>query len=1361
MGQVKEYGIGLDIGVTSIGFSAVDAQGNLLSLKRKKVLGTYLFSEGQTAAPRRLARTTRRRLKRTRRRLCYLQDFFQPEINKIDPEFFLRLKYSSLSPKDHDHVQYPKGLFNDRRDKEYYDDYPTIYHLRNKLMTEQRQFDLREVFLAIHHIMKNRGHFLTEGNAKNFNPTEIDFKTSFETLDEAYQALLPDTPVTFTEISGEAFEAIVLDRTSTRADRKKRLVALLLDAQPAGSPDKALKRIFAELSNAVLGFATKINVLVNEDVDDADEWKTSFDIVDDYLEDNGDQLSAEGLTVVETLRQLYQSILLAGIMPAGKSFSQSKVDDYCTHQNDLKQFKAYLATLPDAATKRSVRSIYDRYISGTGDTPATVQDKFYKELTAAFAKHENALSKEMQTRIDQGVFMPKLRTKANSIVPYQVQQHEMDVIIENQAKYYPFLKEPNPVVEHRSWAATKLDELLTFRLPYYNGPAITDKEQEKSSGAHFAWMVRKSGETGEITPWNYEQKVDRSKTAEQFIKRMQTTDTYLVGESVLPKQSLLYQRFEVLNELNMVRADNHLLSRAQKQGIYEHLFKQHRSVRIKQVQEYLVHHGDFQSAPAISGLAGETAFLSSLSTYNELKQVFGQAIDDPQRRADIELIIGWATVFEDSQIVKEKLESVDWLTPDQRRRLSNKRYRGWGQFSEKFLSGLPLSNGHTIIEELWDKQTNLMQILTDDGLKQAIEKANDGKLTPDTVNALLDDAYTSPSNKKAIRKVVRLVNDIVRANGGVPPKWLFLETADGAQKRPQRPNAREKQIEQAYQQAGNLINPDVFREFKEKQKSHADFRNDKLFLYFLQNGIDLYTGHRINIEEPSNYDIDHIIPQAITKDDSLNNRVLVSAKANREKADRLAYEVFGAKMMPLWLRLYKGKLISGGKFANLTLRQNKLADRAEGFIARQLVETRQIIKLTEQVIRAFYPDTKIVAVKAGLSHQFREEFNLPKNRDVNDYHHAFDALLASWIGLYLLNRYPKLSEFFVYGDFTKADYKKLRQFNFIKELSRHHGGVTDDNGELLWGGPKAIETLRHVYEYKKIITVHEVTDHAGQLFKQTVYPANQAKERGGKRSLIPTKADRPASIYGGYTHEEMAYMAIARTEDKKGNPSFKVLSVPVRKLQWLRQQQSEGKSEILALSELFEPEFTSYKGKVKKKAVTPFRIILPHVHIDQLFWSPERGYYMLRSSVAFHNFQQLWLSITDQRTLLQASQKNNDVTSSELTQVYQDIYTQISAYFPLYDNRGFRNKLSDSVHKFDTVEGATDHSVVEAKLNLINRVLIGLHADQKTSKLPELNIPTDFGKLMLSGGITLSADTELIQQSPSGLFERRLRLADL
>lgn len=49
----------------------------------------------------------------------------------------------------------------DYTDKDFYAQYPTIYHLRKELIENKKQsYDVRLVFIALHHIIKNRSHFL-------------------------------------------------------------------------------------------------------------------------------------------------------------------------------------------------------------------------------------------------------------------------------------------------------------------------------------------------------------------------------------------------------------------------------------------------------------------------------------------------------------------------------------------------------------------------------------------------------------------------------------------------------------------------------------------------------------------------------------------------------------------------------------------------------------------------------------------------------------------------------------------------------------------------------------------------------------------------------------------------------------------------------------------------------------------------------------------------------------------------------------------------------------------------------------------------------------------------------------------------
>ena len=62
---------------------------------------------------------------------------------------------------------------------------------------------------------------------------------------------------------------------------------------------------------------------------------------------------------------------------------------------------------------------------------------------------------------------------------------------------------------------------------------------------------------------------------------------------------------------------------------------------------------------------------------------------------------------------------------------------------------------------------------------------------------------------------------------------------------------------------------------------------------------------------------------------------------------------------------------------------------------------------------------------------------------------------------------------------------------------------------------------------------------------------------------------------------------------------------------------------------------------------------------------------------------------------------------------------------------------------------------------ILDRILIGLHANAAVSDLGVLKISTPLGKMQQPSGISLSPDTQIIYQSPTGLFERRVALRDL
>lgn len=1350
----KKYGIGLDIGTSSIGWSVVDETGHIIRVKGQTGLGVRLFREGKTAADRRSFRTTRRRLSRRRWRLRLLREFFDQPISQLDVNFFARRKASSISPRD-ERFKDTYHLFNDQTDQEFYTKYPTIYHLRKALMTEHRQFDIREIYMAIHHIVKYRGHFLIKGDAKDFKPGQLNLETYFETLNAQWAGLFLDTPRELPAIDWSATVAMLTDNQQSRSDRQKMLTKQLISAG-----DKDLKPFYTEFSKAILGLKAKFANLVALDVDSTEQKTLTFSLEtrEDHQADLDALLTDDQMQMIDLLEKLHAGIQLAIIIPSGQTFSGQMVQRYREHHEHLLLLKAYKDQLQDENQKQALQGAYDAYID-----QAMPQDDFYKAVLKVL-KEDKALGElggQIKHLIDQEIFMPKQRSKVNSSIPHQVQQQELDQIIETQKAYYPWLAAENPVIQHRDRAPYKLDELVDFRVPYYVGPLVQPQANKETSETKFAWMTRKNpNDTTAITPWNFDEKVDRQASANAFIQRMKTTDTYLIGEDVLPKNSLLYQRYEVLNELSNVRVNGELLSSEQKRRIYQDLFvnRTKATVTISDLQGNLVATGEVPESPEIKGLADPKRFLSSLTTYHDYNKVIPAAIKDPSKQADIEKIINWSTVFEDNQIFREKLMEIKWLTATQRRQLSQKRYRGWGQFSEKLLTGMRDSQGKTIMDNLWEQPQNFMQIIRRPEFQVEITKINQADLQDQGVAATIDGLYTSPQNKKAIRQVLLVVADIQRAMHGVAPSWLFIEAARGADKNPQRTKTRQDKLVAAYREsARDIVDQSVTEKLDNAIADKRDFE-DRLVLYFQQNGHDIYAPkEELDFEQLQTYHIDHIIPQSMVKDDSLDNRVLTSETHNEIKGNRVAMPVFG-QYQGYWRKLQRAGLISQRKLRHLLMQPQELDSRPNGFIARQLVETRQVIKLITEILSQQYnPETtKLVSIKAGLSHDFRQELNLPKLRDLNDYHHAHDAYLAARIGTYLLQRYPKLEPFFVYGQFKKTSFNLKRHFNFIGEMV--HGKPdkqiiikSPETGEVIWNQQDEKERVERLMSLKHLLVTHEVYDEHGPLFNQTIYSAKNPKNK----KLIPRKQNQPIKIYGGFSGEETAYLAIVKVTGKKA-PFYQVMRVPRRLADQLGRESMQQRKALLR--DWFTPSFTNAKGKL-----TTFDVVVPHVREDQTVIDEihgQRHRFSLGTNTYYHNQQQLVMSLDLQRMLTTKSENDEGLMT-----VYQQICQQVITYFPLYQLNKFQQKLVDAQDMLRQLpinnQKLEDGKVKLGKRVMITRILQGLHANPGVTKLNSLGISTDFGKLQVPGGIKLTNDAELVYESPTGLFQRYVRLNDL
>ena len=1161
----KSYSIGLDIGTNSVGWAVITDDYKVPSKKmkvlgntdkhfiKKNLIGALLFDEGTTAEDRRLKRTARRRYTRRKNRLRYLQEIFSEKMRKVDSSFFHRLDDSFLVPEDKRGSKYP--IFATlEEEKEYHKNFPTIYHLRKYLADSKERADLRLIYLALAHIIKYRGHFLYEDT---FDIKNNDIQKIFNEFISIY-----DNTFEGSSLSGQnaPVEAIFTDKISKSAKRERVLKLF---------PDEKSTGLFSEFLKLILG--NQADFKKHFDLEEKAPLQFSKDTYDEDLENLLGQIGDDFADVFLIAKKLYDAILLSGILtvtdPSTKApLSASMIERYKSHQKDLAGLKQFIKNnLPakyDEVFSDQSKDGYAGYIDGK-----TTQEAFYKYIKNLLSKFEGA--DYFLDKIEREDFLRKQRTFDNGSIPHQIHLQEMNAILRRQGEHYPFLQENKE----------KIEKILTFRIPYYVGPLAR-------GNGNFAWLTRNSDQA--IRPWNFEEIVDQASSAEDFINKMTNYDLYLPEEKVLPKHSLLYETFAVYNELTKVKfiaeglTRYQFLDKKQKKDIFDTFFKAEnkRKVTEKDIIHYL-HNVDGYDGIELKGI--EKQFNASLSTYHDLLKIIKDKafMDDSKNEEILENIIHTLTIFEDREMIKQRLAQYDSLFDEKViKALTRRHYTGWGKLSAKLINGIrDKKSGKTILDYLIDDgeiNRNFMQLIHDDGLsfKEIIQKAQVFGKTND-VKQVVQELPGSPAIKKGILQSIKIVEELVKVMGHAPES-IVIEMARENQttaKGKKNSQQRYKRIEDALKNLAPGLDSNIL---KENPTDNVQLQNDRLFLYYLQNGRDMYTGKPLEINQLSNYDIDHIIPQAFIKDNSLDNRVLTSSKENRGKSDNVPSLEVVEKMKAFWQQLLDSKLISERKFNNLTKAERDRGGLNEldkvGFIKRQLVETRQITKHVAQILDARFNkevtekdkknrNVKIITLKSNLVSNFRKEFGLYKVREINDYHHAHDAYLNAVLAKAILKKYPKLEPEFVYGDYQKYDLKRYisrsrdpkevekatekyffysNLLNFFKEEVHYADGTivkrenieySKDTGEIAWNKEKDFATVKKVLSLPQVNIVKKTEVQTGGFSKESILP------KGNSDKLIPRKTKDilwDTTKYGGFDSPVIAYSILLITDIEKG-----------------------------------------------------------------------------------------------------------------------------------------------------------------------------------------------------------------------------------
>lgn len=1484
---LQKYAVALDIGISSVGWVAINQNTyRLMRARGKELIGARLFDRADTAAKRRGYRAARRRYSRRSWRLRLLDELFEPAIRQIDPSFFLRRQYSWVHPQDEKTIA-DKGLNRDSlgylfptKDENlaFAHRYPTIYHLRQALINDSEKHDIREIYAALHHLVKYRGHFLTEGEidvsrvlndedvtalvafAVNLNSTE-EPRVSLDTDDLAEEktSLVPSLEHALTSQGSK----------SIRADRALEIAKDNFSKETADT----LKIVF----RALTGLQTDFAKLLSKDELDTEQKKlvsVRFDAedLDDKLQKIYDSgiFTEEEISVIRMIQTVHSEVELEILLSGETSIADAKVTAFNSHRDHLQTFMSWADQVDNQSSgeEKLTSKVNENYlimlkrnVQWSGSKAQNTYEKALGNAKKFFCNVEEntILGKPSELFTNEQGFVPfdgkeltieqfsdlvsnpdqlfpLLRDKNNSVIPHQLSGNEVKKIIEKQAKYYPFLADT--FTNRDGKPEYKILGLVNFRVPYFVGPLATQQSVENGGfNGENHWMQRRAGhEHEQITPWNIHEVVDYGRSAEQFIDRLTETDTYLLGEKTLPQHSFSYELFEVLNELNNIRVIAQQANRS-----YEHirrltvdeklvlldLFKQHKSVSQKRAEEVLS--DEFVAAYELKGFATPGKFMASLDSYIEMKKVLSafmphsevsKLVDDESKRDFFDDIVIRQTVFEDEKMCADEIlhllqsSVLDGKGYDLRalaQKFAKTHYTGWGKLSRKFLTSREIRFGSerfSVLQMLEKDNKNLQEILKDDDentgnhFSQWIERCNtewsekqEHISSEQQFMEELQQRRMSAPVRRGVIQAFRIVQDITSALG-YAPSALYIEMADEVQASV-RTSRRERQLQDLFKAMKKTSDSSLTKDISELEKQLKDRdvqTNDRLFLYFLQLGKDIYTGEPINIDEiSSKYDIDHIIPQSLVKDDSLENRVLTSRPTNGFKSDRSFLWHDGENKLQvrhLWKLLHQNGLMGQKKYNNLS----RLADdqlsivEKQRFVARALVETRQIMKNVADLFRHHYDDQIVVrGLPSTVTHDMRRYLGYAeKDRDINDYHHAQDALCIALAAQFAQNRGFFDSErnsdgnlFNLWLERQKDQYRKQlgkddghkavkpsSAYGFIVGSMRSSSVEKQTNaftGEVVWDKSN-YDYAQHVMNFKKMLITRRSGDIKGDFFKQTIVP----RTAPGKKA--PTAQGKDPEFYGGFVKPLSSYMVlISYVKGKKGVTSLQTFTAQEASL-----VQSGQKSE---------------EEIIRARGINKFTVLLKHVPVGQLVeYHPAKmgkkksHLVRLASATELKNAQELWLEHTDYRKLhvfLTEKPENFDLlisginhtsdsvdVSKEACELMRKLMHITHRKYPMFklpgDENGRIRYFSDLPVEIqqeilqDYVQVLKAPGSVQKKLD---KYTYGSNEEKRTI---ELHFGSRFGRIQSGKGAYIFQDNDVfIFQSPSGIFEKRMTVAQL
>lgn len=451
----------------------------------------------------------------------------------------------------------------------------------------------------------------------------------------------------------------------------------------------------------------------------------------------------------------------------------------------------------------------------------------------------------------------------------------------------------------------------------------------------------------------------------------------------------------------------------------------------------------------------------------------------------------------------------------------------------------------------------------------------ENKILKDSLSQLPKNSLRNPVVEKILNQMINVVNSLVEEYG--KPDEIRIELARELKKSAQERDELTKAVNSSKKDHEKIVKILQETPFNIQNPSRNDIIRYKLYKELEPNGYHtLYTNTYISQERlfSKDFDIEHIIPQALLFDDSFANKTLEKRDANIEKGRMTAFDYVLEKQGEIGAESYKDKIeslfnsgkISKTKRKNLLMRQSEIP---EGFIDRDLRNSQYIAKKSREILEQI---VKVVNTTTGsVTHRLREDWQLIDvmkelnwdkydkcgqtecytNRDGNvikkikdwtkrnDHrHHAMDALTIAFTKpsyiQYLNNLNARVEK--SVEEPLDLDNVEIRLLDKDKRSSAVYGIETkelyrDKNGKLRFNPPMPLDELRK--EAKKHLEDILVSIKAKN--KVVTRNTNITKTKNGEKQIIQQTPR-------GQLHLETIYGRIKQYETKEEtvNASFDI-----------------------------------------------------------------------------------------------------------------------------------------------------------------------------------------------------------------------------